>query len=78
MTAKVQHRVAPPSMNGTKPELPKQPSYLVIHEDGSVDGVRITTEQTGLYAELLLGIASQMLAQFRASLAKIPEDSGNS
>lgn len=78
MAAKTQPKVALPSLNGAKPEPPKQPSYLVVHEDGSVDGVRITKEQTILYAELLLSIASQMLGQFRASLAKIPEDSGDS
>jgi hypothetical protein len=56
------------SQNGTGPQA-ATPGYLVIHEDGSVDGVRITPDKTGLYAEILLGVASNLLAQFRAHLA---------
>lgn len=67
-----------PSTNGKEPEPRQQSSYLIIHEDGSVDGVRITPDKTGHYTELLLSLASQMLGQFRASLVKVPEDSGDS
>jgi hypothetical protein len=55
--------------NGAEPAV-KLPGYVVVHEDGHIDAMRVTADQLVNYAEILLQIASQFLAAHREHKTK--------
>jgi hypothetical protein len=44
---------------------------MILHEDGHLDVVRVKQSDLGMYAEMMLAVASQLLAEYRKSLAAV-------
>lgn len=79
MTQRI-HKPARPLLptNGSVPPAaePQRAGYLVIHEDGYVDLVRITEDMLDTYIDVLLQVTSQLSAIRRETKNKpvaIPE-----
>jgi hypothetical protein len=50
--------------NGAEPTV-KLPGYVIIHEDGHIDAMRVTADQLILYVEMFLNVANQFLVAHR-------------